>query len=248
MLLQVADDVNMLGVMMVHCGDADGMVSGACHTTAATIRPAMQVGDVHKELEGIASLALPPAAVLHPRCPYQSGFRLLITPQNPEPFTVQGAAHTQPRVLGVLYVPARQGTQREMLIGSNNSQGSAGATLQRVCLHGPPIPRTAAVMTVPHPRSNPLSVPPLLPSSCHPLPRLSQTGAGVRRLCCECHAVSSRLGTDRHGQRNDGSCLRHRPTCCYALLFNPGLGRWARGGAAGGRPGGMRHASRCVTG
>ena len=31
------------GVMMVHCGDADGMVSGAIHTTAATVRPAMQV-------------------------------------------------------------------------------------------------------------------------------------------------------------------------------------------------------------
>ena len=27
----------------VHYGDADGMVSGAIHTTAATIRPAMQV-------------------------------------------------------------------------------------------------------------------------------------------------------------------------------------------------------------
>lgn len=38
------NDVNMFGVMMVAAGDADGMVSGACHTTAATIRPAMQVG------------------------------------------------------------------------------------------------------------------------------------------------------------------------------------------------------------
>ncbi len=35
--------MNMFGVMMVACGDADGMVSGAMHTTAATIRPAMQV-------------------------------------------------------------------------------------------------------------------------------------------------------------------------------------------------------------
>ena len=32
------------GVMMVHVGDADGMVSGATHTTASTVRPAMQVG------------------------------------------------------------------------------------------------------------------------------------------------------------------------------------------------------------
>ncbi|KAL6745739.1 phosphate acetyl/butaryl transferase-domain-containing protein [Haematococcus lacustris] len=40
---QVKNDVNMFGVLMVHCGDVDGMVSGALHTTAATIRPAMQV-------------------------------------------------------------------------------------------------------------------------------------------------------------------------------------------------------------
>lgn len=39
----VANDVNMYGVMMVHTGDADGMVSGAIHTTASTIRPALQV-------------------------------------------------------------------------------------------------------------------------------------------------------------------------------------------------------------
>ncbi len=39
----IQNDINMFGVMMVACGDADGMVSGAMHTTAATIRPAMQV-------------------------------------------------------------------------------------------------------------------------------------------------------------------------------------------------------------
>jgi phosphotransacetylase len=39
----VTNDVNMFGVMMVAAGEAAGMVSGAIHTTAATIRPAMQV-------------------------------------------------------------------------------------------------------------------------------------------------------------------------------------------------------------
>lgn len=29
--------------MMIYAGDADGMVSGAIHTTASTIRPALQV-------------------------------------------------------------------------------------------------------------------------------------------------------------------------------------------------------------
>ena len=38
--------------MMVHVGDADGMVSGATHTTASTVRPAMQVGGEGRVGEG----------------------------------------------------------------------------------------------------------------------------------------------------------------------------------------------------
>ena len=36
-------DVSYFGTMMVHNGDAGGMVSGAVHTTADTIRPALQI-------------------------------------------------------------------------------------------------------------------------------------------------------------------------------------------------------------
>lgn len=36
-------DVSYFGVMMVYLGDADGMVSGACHSTADTLRPALQI-------------------------------------------------------------------------------------------------------------------------------------------------------------------------------------------------------------
>jgi len=36
------NDVSYFGTMMVHLGDADGMVSGAAHTTQHTIRPALQ--------------------------------------------------------------------------------------------------------------------------------------------------------------------------------------------------------------
>lgn len=36
-------DVNLFGTLMVEAGDASGMVSGAAHTTAATIRPALQL-------------------------------------------------------------------------------------------------------------------------------------------------------------------------------------------------------------
>lgn len=36
-------DVNFFGTMMIYMGQADGMVSGAVHTTAATISPAFQI-------------------------------------------------------------------------------------------------------------------------------------------------------------------------------------------------------------
>jgi phosphate acetyltransferase len=37
------DDVSYFGTMMVHMGLADGMVSGAAHTTAHTIRPSFEI-------------------------------------------------------------------------------------------------------------------------------------------------------------------------------------------------------------
>jgi phosphotransacetylase len=45
--VDMLQDVNYFGTMMVRCGDADGMVSGAAHTTAATIRPGLQVHASH---------------------------------------------------------------------------------------------------------------------------------------------------------------------------------------------------------
>jgi phosphate acetyltransferase len=38
----VLEDVSYFGTLMVYCGDADGMVSGANHTTQHTIRPAFE--------------------------------------------------------------------------------------------------------------------------------------------------------------------------------------------------------------
>ncbi len=42
MAKDLMEDVSYFGTMMVHKGDADGMVSGAVHTTQHTIRPALQ--------------------------------------------------------------------------------------------------------------------------------------------------------------------------------------------------------------
>jgi len=40
---QMMTEVSYFGTMMVHMGDADGLVSGATHTTADTLRPAFQI-------------------------------------------------------------------------------------------------------------------------------------------------------------------------------------------------------------
>ncbi|MEF2210266.1 phosphate acyltransferase, partial [Pseudomonas aeruginosa] len=37
------NDVNYFGTMLVYAGHADGLVSGAAHSTADTVRPALQI-------------------------------------------------------------------------------------------------------------------------------------------------------------------------------------------------------------
>ena len=39
----LVEDVNYFGVMLVYLGLVDGMVSGAIHSTASTVRPALQI-------------------------------------------------------------------------------------------------------------------------------------------------------------------------------------------------------------
>ncbi len=52
---QLHDNV-VLGTMMVQMGDADGLVSGATHTTADTIRPALQLIKMPKTAKLVSSL------------------------------------------------------------------------------------------------------------------------------------------------------------------------------------------------
>ncbi|MBG07441.1 MAG: phosphate acetyltransferase [Halobacteriovoraceae bacterium] len=49
-------DVSYFGTMMVHLDDADGMVSGAIHTTQHTIRPALQFIKTRPEVEAVSSV------------------------------------------------------------------------------------------------------------------------------------------------------------------------------------------------
>ena len=49
-------DVSYFGTMMVQLGDADGMVSGAAHTTQHTIRPALQIIKTKPEAKIVSSV------------------------------------------------------------------------------------------------------------------------------------------------------------------------------------------------
>ena len=52
------NDVSYFGTMMVHIGMADGMVSGAAHTTAHTIRPAFQLIGTRPDVLVVSSVFL----------------------------------------------------------------------------------------------------------------------------------------------------------------------------------------------
>ncbi|WP_310599684.1 phosphate acetyltransferase [Desulfobulbus sp.] len=52
----VINDVSYFGTLMVHTGRADGMVSGAVHTTQQTVRPAFQIIRTRPEVRVISSV------------------------------------------------------------------------------------------------------------------------------------------------------------------------------------------------
>lgn len=56
---KLALNYNYFGTLMIKSGDADGMVSGANHSTADTVRPALQIiKSAHKERSVSSALIL----------------------------------------------------------------------------------------------------------------------------------------------------------------------------------------------
>lgn len=58
----------MFGTMMVKMGDAEGMVSGAVSTTAATIRPALQLLRTPKLVSSVFFMLLPDKVLVYGDC------------------------------------------------------------------------------------------------------------------------------------------------------------------------------------
>ncbi len=55
---EIMTDISYFGTMMVHRGIADGMVSGAAHTTAHTIRPALEIIKTQPGVSTVSSIFL----------------------------------------------------------------------------------------------------------------------------------------------------------------------------------------------
>ena len=71
MALDQLTDVSYYGTMMVYMGDADGMVSGAMHTTQHTIRPALQFVKTKPGFSVVSSvffMALPDRVLVYGDC------------------------------------------------------------------------------------------------------------------------------------------------------------------------------------
>ncbi|KTC86741.1 phosphate acetyltransferase [Legionella brunensis] len=64
-------DLNYFAAMMVFCGDADGMVSGAAHTTADTVRPALEIIKTKPGINKVSSIfimCLPSRVLIYGDC------------------------------------------------------------------------------------------------------------------------------------------------------------------------------------
>ncbi|MBP2212949.1 phosphate acetyltransferase [Rhodococcus ruber] len=55
---EIMSDISYFGTMMVHLGIADGMVSGAAHTTAHTIRPSFEIVKTEPDVSTVSSIFL----------------------------------------------------------------------------------------------------------------------------------------------------------------------------------------------
>ena len=87
------------GVMMVKMGDADGMVSGACHSTADTLRPCLQILKTKPGTKLVSAFFL----IIVPDCEYGAKGAFVFGDsglnQNPNPEELAAIAGSSARVL-----------------------------------------------------------------------------------------------------------------------------------------------------
>ncbi len=113
-------DYTYYGVMMVKVGDADGMVSGACHTTADTLRPCLQILKTAPGVKTVSSFFL----MIVPNCPYGENGTLVFADcglvQNPTSAELSTIAGTSAQTFEKMV-----GKEPRVALLSHSTMGSA---------------------------------------------------------------------------------------------------------------------------
>ena len=108
------------GVMMVKMGDADGMVSGACHSTADTLRPCLQILETKPGTKLVSAFFL----MVVPDCEYGANGTFIFADsgleQNPDPEKLAAIAYSSAESFELL---VQQPAKVAML--SHSTMGSA---------------------------------------------------------------------------------------------------------------------------
>jgi len=108
------------GVMMVKMGDADGMVSGACHSTADTLRPCLQILKTKPGTKLVSAFFL----MVVPNCEYGANGTFIFADsgleQNPDPEKLAAIAYSSAESFELL---VQQPAKVAML--SHSTMGSA---------------------------------------------------------------------------------------------------------------------------
>ena len=108
------------GVMMVKMGDADGMVSGACHSTADTLRPCLQILKTKPGTKLVSAFFL----MVVPNCEYGADGTFIFADsglnQNPNPEELAAIAGSSADSFGLL-------VEKEPIVAmlSHSTKGSA---------------------------------------------------------------------------------------------------------------------------
>ena len=113
-------DYTYYGVMMVKMGDADGMVSGACHSTADTLRPCLQILKTAPGVKMVSSFFL----MIVPNCEYGEGGKFVFADcgleQNPTPDKLATIAGTSAESFVKMV-----GAEPRVALLSHSTKGSA---------------------------------------------------------------------------------------------------------------------------
>ncbi len=108
------------GVMMVKMGDADGMVSGACHSTADTLRPCLQILKTKPGIKLVSAFFL----MIVPDCEYGSDGTFIFADsglvQDPDPEELAAIAASSAESFELLV-----GGEARIAMLSHSTKGSA---------------------------------------------------------------------------------------------------------------------------